>query len=192
MEDANKRNEITTQTLSAFRVPKFEDEKALRTRLLMAENENRRLKDELNDLIAKTSKVPDNMLFSTKDETERKMLQKMIDLKTDMKAENSLMRRELHDIMRSKEAMIYENEGLTKDQEINRLRRILQEYMRKENKRHPTYSKRDDDPDFNEKCLIVKMMNKRFDKDLMKYLFAIWRLKFLLKRTLRLKGKNLD
>lgn len=36
---------------------------------------------------------------------------------------------------------------------------------------------------------IVKMMNKRHDEDLRPYLFSIWRLKFLLKRALRLQGK---
>lgn len=79
--------------------------------------------------------------------------------------------------------------GLEKDGEILRLRKIVEEYRRKENKTTASYNKKTDDPDFNEKCLIVKKMNKRFDLDSRRYMFAIWRLKFLLKRTMRLKGK---
>ena len=45
LEDANTRNDITSQTMASFRIPKFEEEKSLRTKLLLLENENLRLKD---------------------------------------------------------------------------------------------------------------------------------------------------
>jgi hypothetical protein len=62
LEDASKRNDITSQTFASFRVPKFEEEKALRSKLLMLENENLRLKDQLIMLTEETSKVPKELI----------------------------------------------------------------------------------------------------------------------------------
>lgn len=107
-----------------------------------------------------------------------------------LKPENDLLKRELHDMKRSKEAMVFEHGGLKKDREILRLKGVVKEYKRLENKSFPTYRKQVDDPVFIKNVTIVHKMNARFDKDLMKYLFSIWRLKFMLKRTIRLKSTD--
>ena len=115
----------------------------------------------------------------------------MTELRDTMKSENLLLRDEIKGLQRSKEATLYEIDNLQAQEEIVQLRKIIEEYRRKETKHTATYNKKTDDPDFNEKCRIVKLMNKRFDGDMQRYLFAIWRLKFLVKRTIRLKGETM-
>lgn len=84
--------------------------------------------------------------------------------------------------------MLYEQDLLEKDKEILRLRQLL--------KAHEDATMVGRDPVrklvsgglLDHGIQIVKMMNKRQDEDLKPYLFSIWRLKFLLKRALRLKS----
>ena len=77
----------------------------------------------------------------------------MSELSDTMKAENRLLKTELRDIQRSKEVTLYEMDHLGKEEEILRLKKIVMEYRRKENKSSASYNKKTDDPDFNEKCL---------------------------------------
>lgn len=101
-----------------------------------------------------------------------------------------MTQRELKDIQKNKEFMLHEQDLLEKDREILRLRKLVGE---KEEARkacaHPR-TKLDPEGFLAKSSLLVKAMNKRFDVDVQKYMFAIWRLKFLVKRGLRLKCKR--
>lgn len=90
LEDANKRNEITSQTFASFRVPKFEEEKALRSKLLLLENENLRLKDQLIMMTEETTRVPKEVVsFKDRDSSSSKKAgpgyHKMTELRDTMK-----------------------------------------------------------------------------------------------------------
>ena len=81
---------------------------------------------------------------------------------------------------------------LAKDREILRLRRIIEEQNRLI--KAPTLNIRKLDPEssLSEKITLVKLINKRVDQDLRPYLMNIWKLKFLLKRALKLQCSNLS
>ena len=195
LDDQNIRNDITSQTLLSFTVPKFEEERRLRTQLLMAEKEILRLKEELKKYKNQRPGEEDDILKHdnyVQNYIEKEVIKRMDNLPEidgSLKKENLLLKKELTGLQRSKDLLLYEMEGLSKDEEINRLRRILLAYQRKEAKTYPTYSKRDDDPGFRGKYMLVHLMNRRFDRDLMQYLFKIWRFKYLLKTTIRMKSK---
>lgn len=79
---------------------------------------------------------------------------------------------------------------LEKDKEILRLRKILEESNKVQSLPRNPYKKLEEGGILEEKIRIVKLMNRRHDEDLKPYMFAMWRLKFLLKRGLRLKGRK--
>lgn len=204
IEDERRKNEISAQSFARLSAPNFNEEKALRIRMLQLEHDNSRLKIELRELQERLKTA-----YSEYDNlgndlqmaglSNRKPTAKSIEVvdasriraaRDGLKCENCGLRRELRDMKLSKEAMIFEHEGLNKDKEILRLRAIIAEYQRLENRKTPTYSKTIDDDNFIRIMQIVRKMNARFDNDLKKYLFAIWRLKFLLKRTIRLKSEK--
>ena len=120
LEDQTERNIMNNETLNHFEMPRFQEEKYLKKKLIEMEKDNLRLKDELNHLLGQTTKV--------------------------------------------KAPMIVEVEA--------------------------PKPKADDRLCYKEKCDLVELMNRRFDQDLVKYLFTIWRLRFMLKKTIRMKGKH--
>jgi hypothetical protein len=98
-----------------------------------------------------------------------------------------MTQRELKDIQKNKEFMLHEQDLLEKDREILRLRKLLAEKEQEAKAWTHPRTKLDPEGFLAKSSVLVKAMNKRFDVDVQKYMFAIWRLKFLLKRGLRLK-----
>jgi hypothetical protein len=87
--------------------------------------------------------------------------------------------------------MLHEQDLLEKDREILRLRKLLEEKEAGKKVGKLNISKLEEGGYLAHGISIVKMMNKRFDRDLLPYLMQIWRLKFLLKRTMKLQGSNI-
>ena len=84
--------------------------------------------------------------------------------------------------------MLHEQDILLKDKEILRLRKIVDEKEAGQRVGKTVVAKLEEGGFLAHGINIVKLLNKRFDQDLVPHLFNIWRLKFLLKRTLKLQG----
>ena len=105
--------------------------------------------------------------------------------------EVGLWKREYDRLAKNKELLLYEGDGLKKDDEILRLRGIVEEYKRSK-RGPPNIFKHNGEGAFYPKAkTLIAALNARFTRESVRSQFLLWKFKFLFKRSLKLKAHQM-